>query len=123
MTAGRWTSPAASRLVSCFGKKAVEWGVIERMPCAIRLLPVSRAEMPFHDANAYESLIEAARREWRAHLIVLLAGDAGLRVGEIVALKWTDVDFAQPTPQLCFVSPIGAGSSRPRRAAVCGMCP
>jgi integrase len=30
-----------------------------------------------------------------AHLVVLLGGEAGLRCGEIMALEWTDVDFAK----------------------------
>jgi len=30
-----------------------------------------------------------------AHLLVLLAGDAGLRSGEMVALEWGDIDFAK----------------------------
>jgi len=35
----------------------------------------------------------AEQLDWRAHLIVLLAGDAGLRCGEIMALEWDDVDL------------------------------
>jgi len=43
---------------------------------------------------------EAARvKRWRTHLIVLLAGEAGLRCGEIVGLEWRDVDLAKR--QLC----------------------
>jgi integrase len=30
-----------------------------------------------------------------AHLVVLLGGEAGLRCGEMMALEWTDVDFAK----------------------------
>ena len=52
---------------------AVEWSVIDEMPCIIKLL------------NSY--------------LIVLLGGEAGLRCGEILALAWTDVDLN--TRQLC----------------------
>jgi integrase len=46
--------------------------------------------------RGYERLVEAARvKGWRTHLIVLLGGDAGLRAGEMVALHWSDVDFAR----------------------------
>jgi integrase len=74
---------------------AVEWRVIDRMPCAVRLLRMSRPnEAPFHDFEEYERLIEAAKGlDARAHLIVLLGGDAGLRCGEMMALEWTDVDL------------------------------
>ena len=73
-------------------KKAVEWGVIERMPCTIRLLPASRKAMGFHDVHDYERLLEVAERRGRdTYLMVLLGGDAGLRLGEIVALAWEDM--------------------------------
>ena len=75
-------------------KKAVEWGVIERLPCTIRLLPASNKAMGFHDVDDYERLLEVAERRGRdTYLMVLLGGDAGLRLGEIVALTWEDVDL------------------------------
>jgi integrase len=44
--------------------------------------------------------VEAAQRvDGRAHLIVLLGGDAGLRCGEIAAVEWVDVDLEKR--QLC----------------------
>ena len=42
-------------------KKAVEWEVIERMPCAIKLLPVPKTSMSFYDFEEYERLVAAAR--------------------------------------------------------------
>lgn len=76
-------------------KVAVEWGAIERMPCTVRLLPMTHpSEASFHDFDEYERLIKAAKDlDWRAHLIVLLGGDAGLRCGEMMALEWTDIDL------------------------------
>jgi hypothetical protein len=60
-------------------KKAVEWNVIQRVPCVIKLLPVVKAGATFHDFADYERLIEAARViGWRTHLIVLFGGEAGL---------------------------------------------
>ena len=41
-------------------KKAVEWDVIERMPCTIRLLPIPKASAGFYDFDEYERLVEAA---------------------------------------------------------------
>jgi integrase len=77
-------------------KRAVAWEVIGTMPCTIKMLPVVRHESSFHDFDASERLVEAARvKGWRTHLIVLLGGDAGLRAGEMVALHWSDVDFAR----------------------------
>jgi len=75
-------------------KKAVEWDVIERMPCTIRLLPIPKASAQFHDFEAFGRLVDAAERlDWRTHLLVLLGGDAGLRCGEMMALTWSDVDL------------------------------
>src|SRR5262249_26107560 len=81
-------------------KKAVEWDVIDRMPCSIRLLPVPKMSMSFHDFDEYERLVSAAGEvDATAHLIVLLGGEAGLRCGEMIALEWRDVDLAKR--QLC----------------------
>jgi integrase len=75
-------------------KKAVEWNVIDRMPCVIRLLAVPSASMAFHDVEEYEKLVQAAARiDQNSYLLVLLGGDAGLRLGEMMALEWSDVDL------------------------------
>ena len=56
--------------------------------------------MTFHDGDAYERLVECARQESEtAYLIVLLGGEAGLRCGEIMALRRSDVDLT--TGQIC----------------------
>ncbi|MBM3782525.1 MAG: site-specific integrase [Acidobacteria bacterium] len=81
-------------VLSVLLKAAVELGVLEQLPCTIRLLPTVRKEAAFHDAASYERLLQAARdHDWRTHLVVLLGGKAGLRVGEIVALAWKEVDW------------------------------
>ena len=56
-------------------KKAVEWDVIDRMPCAIRLLPIPKPSAGFYDFDDYERLVEAAKAEPNAYLIVLLGGE------------------------------------------------
>ena len=76
-------------------KTAVEWEAIERVPCAIRLLPIPRSSAGFYDFDEYERLVEAAAHDKQAHLIVLLGGEAGLRCGEMMALEWTDVDLGK----------------------------
>jgi integrase len=48
----------------------------------------------FHDFEEYERLLTVAEtRSPEAYLMVLLGGEAGLRLGEIVALEWGDVDL------------------------------
>jgi integrase len=75
-------------------KKAVEWSVIDRIPCTIRLLKVPKPSMAFHDFDDYEKLVQAAARiDMSTYVLVLLGGDAGLRLGEMMALEWSDVDL------------------------------
>jgi integrase len=87
-------------VLSVLLKKAVEWDVVERLSCSIRLLKVTRTAMGFWDFEEYARLIVAAQTHGpQTHAIVLLGGDAGLRCGEIIGLEWGDVDFGKR--QLC----------------------
>lgn len=75
-------------------KKAVEWRVLDDMPCTIRLLKVPEGSLDFYDFEEYEQLVNAAAKtSGNAYLIMLLGGDAGLRAGEMRALEWSDVNF------------------------------
>jgi integrase len=74
-------------------KAAKEWGVIAHLPCTIRLLKTTVPTVAFYEQSEYERLVEAARQvDLRIELLVLLAGDAGLRRGEIIGLEQTDCD-------------------------------
>jgi integrase len=87
-------------VLSVLLKRAVEWEVIERMPCTVKLLRVDKGKAAFHDVDDYERLVDVARGiDRRTLLIVLLGGDAGLRCGEMIALEWCDIDLAKR--QLC----------------------
>jgi integrase len=74
---------------------AVEWRRIPALPCTIKLLKVDdQAEAAFYEHDTYERIVEAARQvDPRIYAAVLLAGDGGLRRGEILALELADVDF------------------------------
>ena len=102
-------------------KKAVEWEVIERMPCTIKLLPVTKGSAAFYDFDEYERLIEVARTlDARTHLVVLLGGEAGLRVGEMIALEWGDVDLGE-SAGLCARSDWNGFVTTPKGGA-CDAC-
>ncbi len=75
-------------------KVAVKWKVLGQMPCTIELVKVSDASPTFYEFEDYARLVEAASKiGTRERVVVLLGGDAGLRVGEMVGLRWCDVDF------------------------------
>lgn len=58
------------------------------MPCRISFLPVPVKEAAFHGFDEFDRLVEGADKvDPRALVIVLLGGEAGLRCGEIVALR------------------------------------
>jgi integrase len=73
-------------------------GIIERVP-RVRLLPVDSDDEPeWYEAHEYRRLADAsARLDPQIHLLVLLGGAAGLRRGEMMALKWTDLDIKRRT--------------------------
>ena len=80
-------------VLSTLLKKALEWGELDRLPCTIKLLSNPKKTMGFHDFEEYERLLTVAeKRSPEAYLMVLLGGEAGLRLGEIVALEWGDGD-------------------------------
>jgi integrase len=70
-------------------RKAVEWDVIDSRP-SIELLKV--AEQPFEWLNEEEEerLLEASG-EW--HPMILLALRTGMRLGELRAVHWGDIDL------------------------------
>jgi integrase len=75
-------------------KTAVKWKVIPKVPCTIEFMKVSSPEMTFYDFEQRNTLAEAAHLvDARAYLVVLLGADAGLRRGEMLGLRWTDIDF------------------------------
>ena len=82
-------------VLSTLLKKAVEWGELDRLPCAVKLLPNPEKTMGFHDFDQYERLLTVARKRGSdAYLMVLAGGDAGLRLGEIIAPEWREIDLA-----------------------------
>jgi integrase len=81
-------------------KTAVEWDIIKRVPCSIKLLRTPKGAASFYDFDQYERLV-ACSSQSQAYLVVLLGGEAGLRCGEIMALEWTDVSLHKR--QLCVV--------------------
>ncbi len=80
-------------LLSTVLKAAVAWKVIAVMP-EIQKLKQTEQRFDYYEDGPYDLLVGAARAlDLRCLLVVLLGGDAGLRGGEIVALKLKHCDL------------------------------
>ncbi|MDY0004857.1 MAG: site-specific integrase, partial [Polyangia bacterium] len=69
---------------------AVEWEIIPVVP-PIKWLRVPPQSFDFLDFEEAERLLAAAEEEWRP--MITLAFRSGLRQGELLALRWGDVDL------------------------------
>lgn len=75
-------------------KRSDGLGIIQHVP-RVRLLPIDTDDVPvWYEVHEYRRLVDAAAKaDARIHVLVLLGGSAGLRRGEVMALKWTDLDI------------------------------
>jgi integrase len=69
---------------------AVKWGRLDRVP-EIDWLKAPKPPFDFLDFAEAARLIDAGEGEWRT--VILLALKTGLRQGELLALRWEDVDL------------------------------
>lgn len=75
-------------------KVAVDWGVLEQLPVKIKPLHSEPPIVRFFDFASYMRLVAHAEElDIRTLVLVLLGGDAGLRMGEMIGLEWPDVDW------------------------------
>jgi len=74
--------------------RAAEWHGLK--PPKIELARQEQIEIDYWSATDFMALVEAAHKRSKMHLaLLLLGGHAGLRAGEILALRWSDVDFVR----------------------------
>lgn len=92
----RKVSPkTVNNLLTALGKLlryAAECEILDKLP-RIRFVKVLASPFDFLDYDEYERVVEAARMDETTRAAVLLGGDAGLRLGEIRALQWGDLDL------------------------------
>lgn len=69
---------------------AQDWELIETLP-RVRRLKVPPQRFRFLDFEVAARLVAAAEPDWRAMIVVAL--NTGLRLGELLALRWCDVDL------------------------------
>ena len=71
---------------------AQEWGVLKHVP-QFKWLKVPKPEFDFLDFDEAARLVAAADHEWPT--MILVAMRTGLRQGELLALRWDDVDLVR----------------------------
>lgn len=75
--------------------QAVSWEVIEKTPCRGLILPKKvRPQVKIMSPGQASKFMKVAMTKYP---ILALALETGMRPGELVALKWTDIDFANRT--------------------------
>ncbi|WP_438029710.1 tyrosine-type recombinase/integrase [Sorangium sp. So ce233] len=96
---GRLSAKTVNNILCVLGKMlrvAVEWEVIPAMPCRVALLKAPKPEKGFLEFDELDRLVEGARKVgWGALLMALLGAEAGLRRGEMISLRWGDVDLVR----------------------------
>ncbi|MDD2656850.1 MAG: tyrosine-type recombinase/integrase [Patescibacteria group bacterium] len=83
--------------ISCLGtclKTAVDWDIMEYMP-KIKLLKIPAPLTVYLTEEECVKLLETADGIY--HDMIQVALCTGVRLGELVALKWSDVDFSSKT--------------------------
>ncbi|MBY3590590.1 site-specific integrase [Rhizobium bangladeshense] len=83
-------------MLSAF-EQAVKWDLLKKNPVALTKPPkVEKKPMEAFNASQTGLMLDELRKS-RVFMAALLAALCGLRRGEIVALRWRDVDFANGT--------------------------
>ena len=72
--------------------KGIAWGLVDRNPAArVKPLPESKGRTRFLSVEEAEKLVQAASAHLRP--IIIMALETGMRRGEILRLKWEDLDM------------------------------
>jgi integrase len=71
---------------------ASEWGSLVNVP-RFKWLKVERPSFDFLDFDESERLVAAADGDWQG--MIALAISTGLRIGELLALRWEDLDLSR----------------------------
>ncbi len=80
---------------------AERWGVIQKGSLSFKRVKQPARHPKFYDFEQYRQLTAAARGNAEAYAAVRLGGDAGLRRGEILGLRWANVHFARHKLLVC----------------------
>jgi integrase len=83
-------------LISNMFRKAVEWGYLKEVPMAqMKKIKTGVQHFRYLAHEEIEKLLDACQQSPnpQLHVFVVTAINTGMRLGEITALEWKDVDF------------------------------
>ncbi len=105
-------------------RTAIEWGEISTMP-PIKRLKEPKLEKPHYKAVDDEKFLAAARKaDLKLYTVILLADDAGMRHGEIIALHKQDIRFDDgPTGAIVISRSSYKGKINPTKGNRCRRVP
>lgn len=115
---GRLLSASTKRQAFAVLKLALDQAVRDRLIAANPLAEISRpskvhAEVPVLTADQVDILLVASTGRWIHPLLVFVA-DTGVRLGEALALRWSDVDLDAGTAVILRSTP---GATSPKTSA------
>ena len=87
------------RVLSSMLQDAVQWQIIPGNPCQrVEAPKIVRKKVRIIDEESIGRMLEALVGEpMKYRTIVMLGIDSGLRLGELMGLKWQDIDFEKAT--------------------------
>jgi integrase len=85
-------------LLSSVMARAVEWGRLDRSP-KIELFTLAPVEFDWLTRDDADRIIAHATGYWRSMIVVAL--NTGMRMGELEALRWDDVDLKRGVLRVC----------------------
>jgi integrase len=89
----------ANNVLACLGKMLRYANEIEALDVVprIKLLKIAPQRFDFLTFEEFSRLIDAMKDDVERRALLLVAGEAGLRQGEVIALEWGDVDLVAGT--------------------------
>ncbi len=87
------------RVLSSMLQDAVQWQLIPLNPCTKVKPPSAERHKPpaFDEEDVKKMLAALAGEPLKYRTVVMLALDSGLRLGELMGLRWDDIDFSTAT--------------------------
>ena len=87
-------------ILSSMMNTAVDWAVLESAP-KIKWLKTPESEWDFLDFDEADRLVAAAKATTEHYAMIATALKTGMRLGELCALRWQDIDLVRGQIRVC----------------------